>query len=251
MIIKPEQYILDQLTATEKKVINYINEHDTELSNMSIVDIAFNTFTSPATVSRAIRKCGINGFNELRYRLMRPNENKNIVSVNEIMNKSLIEAAQTIERISIKNLLDIINTIIEYKNTKIYVFSRGPTAMVAEEFCFKLELLDYNVTHTDDPKIIEQIAKNADKNNLFIIFSFNGQTKELVTAAKYIDNINAKLIVCCCSDRSILLKYATYYLIAYKSSKIAIKEFEVTSRIPLFILSRIIIDYLVEQKSCL
>lgn len=56
MIIKLEQYILDRLTATEKKIIDYINASDTELSKMSIVDIAFETFTSPSTVSRAIRK---------------------------------------------------------------------------------------------------------------------------------------------------------------------------------------------------
>nr|WP_231040034.1 MurR/RpiR family transcriptional regulator [Pectinatus cerevisiiphilus] len=239
------------MTATEKKIIDYINASDTELSKMSIVDIAFETFTSPSTVSRAIRKCGINGFNELRYLLMKPNDNKNIASVNEIMNKSLVEAAQTIERVSINKLLEIINTIISYKNKKIYVFSRGPTAMVAAEFCFKMELLDYNITHTDDPKIIEQIAKNAVKNNLFIMFSLNGQTRELITAAKLINKVDAKLIICCCYDKSTLLQYADYYLIAYKSKNVSIKEFEVTSRIPLFILSRIIIDYLVEQKNTL
>lgn len=51
---------------------------------MSIVDIAFETYSSPSTVSRAIRKCGINGFNELRYRLTEKEGNAQIQNMGEI-----------------------------------------------------------------------------------------------------------------------------------------------------------------------
>lgn len=91
MIIEITESIAENLTQTEKSIVKYINQNETKLSRMSIVDIAFETFSSPSTVSRAIRKCGINGFNELRYKLMRPNTDRAIVSINEIMNKSLIE----------------------------------------------------------------------------------------------------------------------------------------------------------------
>ena len=36
---------------------------------MSILEVAEQTFSSPATVSRTIKKCGISGFAELRYLL--------------------------------------------------------------------------------------------------------------------------------------------------------------------------------------
>ena len=76
MIIEITESIAENLTQTEKSIVKYINQNETKLSRMSIVDIAFETFSSPSTVSRAIRKCGINGFNELRYKLMRPNTDR-------------------------------------------------------------------------------------------------------------------------------------------------------------------------------
>lgn len=247
MIIEINSEIMDKLSQTERQIVNFINAHEQRLSEMSIVDIAFETFSSPSTVSRAIRKCGINGFNELRYKLTVPNKNKALVSINEIMNKSLIEATYVLERMSLKDVLTIVNAISAAKHKKIYVFSRGLTANVAREFCFKLELLDYNVTETDDPKIMISLTKNLKKDQLVIIFSLNGTTEELLESAKNAHLVGAKVITCCCSDRSPLLAYSTHYLIGYKHAHIAIKEFEVTSRLPLFIISRIIIDYLVEQ----
>lgn len=61
MIIEITESIAENLTQTEKSIVKYINQNETKLSRMSIVDIAFETFSSPSTVSRAIRKCGING----------------------------------------------------------------------------------------------------------------------------------------------------------------------------------------------
>ncbi|MFR5079803.1 MAG: hypothetical protein ACLTDX_18050 [[Clostridium] innocuum] len=37
---------------------------------MSITTIAEKTFTSPATVSRTIQKCGFRGTSELRYKIV-------------------------------------------------------------------------------------------------------------------------------------------------------------------------------------
>ncbi len=249
MIIKLDCAILDNLSKTERQIVQFINEHERDLSHMSIVDIAFETFSSPSTVSRAIRKCGINGFNELRYKLTVPSENKELVSINEIMNKSLIEATEVLQRMSLTNILDIVKEIILAKDKKIYVFSRGLTEQVAREFSLKLELLDYNITETGDPNIMVKLTKSIRQENLIVIFSLNGQTRELVESAQNAYLVGAKVITICCSDKSPLLQYSSKYLIGYKHEKIAIKEFEVTSRLPLFIIARILIDYLVEQEN--
>ena len=76
MIIEINSKIAENLSKTELGVVNYINDNEDKLSELSIVDIAFETFSSPATVSRAIRKCGINGFNELRYKLTAKTEDR-------------------------------------------------------------------------------------------------------------------------------------------------------------------------------
>ena len=51
--------------------------------------------------------------------------------MNEIMNKSLIEATSVIEHMSIPNVLDILHAMKDAK--RILIFSRGPTHLVAQE----------------------------------------------------------------------------------------------------------------------
>lgn len=92
MIIPIDTDIIERLSKTELEIVNFINIHEDTLPEMSIVDIAFETYSSPSSVSRAIRKCGLNGFNELRYRSGNKAKSEEIQSMNELFNKTLIEA---------------------------------------------------------------------------------------------------------------------------------------------------------------
>ncbi len=248
MLIQIDNKMIDSLSKTELSIIQYINENEKALVNMSIVDIAFETFSSPSTVSRAIRKCGINGFNELRYKLKIPQEDKSLTSINEIMRKTLVEASEVLQRISLKNILDVVNEIKNSVNKQIYVFGRGPTEQVVKEFSFRLQLLGYNVLSTEDPAIMVTLSENI-TNQLVILFSLNGKTKELIEVAKNCYLKKSKVIALTCAPDSILLKYASLHLLGYSHKKIAIKNFDVTSRIPLFMISRILVDYLVENSN--
>lgn len=54
MIIELSPKILENLSKTELEIVNFINDNEERLSELSIVDIAFETYSSPSTVSRAI-----------------------------------------------------------------------------------------------------------------------------------------------------------------------------------------------------
>ena len=247
MIINLNENIIKKLTKTEYEIVKFINNNQKILQDLSIVDIAFETFSSPATVSRAIRKCGINGFNELRYKLTSKNENNNVHNIGEIINKSLIEARSSIENISLTNVLKIIENI--KKSSRIYVLSRGLTEYVAKEFSLKLQLLDFNVVFINDPNIMKIKSKSIKKDELIIIFSLNGNTIELVESAQNANLVGAKVITCCCSESAKLIKYSDLYIVGYKHEHISISEYEVSSRLPLYIISRIIIDYMVRYNN--
>ena len=111
MLIELNREIADNLTKTEYEIANFINENAEHLQELSIVDIAFETYSSPSTVSRAIRKCGINGFNELRTRSAKLYEDSgkydDVAGMVDIMNKSLEEIKGLIERLSGTDILNI------------------------------------------------------------------------------------------------------------------------------------------------
>ena len=53
MILPVTSETLASLTRTEREVVQFINQNENRLSQLSIVDIAYETFSSPATVSRS------------------------------------------------------------------------------------------------------------------------------------------------------------------------------------------------------
>jgi DNA-binding MurR/RpiR family transcriptional regulator len=243
LIIKIDHAIYERLTATEKQVINYINTNVDKIATMSIVDVAEETFSSPATVSRTIKKCGIGGFAELRYILSKKNnETSDSGQVNEILEKSLREATNTVEQLAINNVLNAIELI--QKAGRIYILARGLTELVAQEFSFKLQLLGYNAFQISDPNVMKKITCDVKKDELLVIFSLYGKTAELINSAENAVSMGAKVISCCCADETPLKTLSTVYLKGYKYNHVSIKKFEVTSRMPLNVISRILIDYL-------
>lgn len=50
MIIELSPNILENLSKTELEIVNFINDNEERLSELSIVDIAFETYSSPSTV---------------------------------------------------------------------------------------------------------------------------------------------------------------------------------------------------------
>lgn len=242
MLIEINSDIIEGLTKTELSIIKYINNNEDRLPDLSIVTIAFDTYSSPATVSRAIKKCGLNGFNELRYLSSQKSNNNAIMDVGDIMNKSLIECQRVIEQLSIKKVLDIITLLKESR--RIIVLARGMTEYVAKEFTFKLQLLDFNILLINDPNIMRKITKKVKEDECIFIFSLNGETIELLESAKNANFQGAKVVTLCCNESSELLELSNYFLLGYKHEHVAIREYEVISRIALNIISRIIVDYI-------
>ena len=69
MIIQINKTVYQSLSESERCVIDFINQNEAKIPLLSITSIADKTFTSPATVTRAIQKCGFQGITELRYKL--------------------------------------------------------------------------------------------------------------------------------------------------------------------------------------
>jgi len=247
MIIKLNSIILDKLTSTEKKVINYINNNYKNIPNMSIIELANETYTSPATVSRAVKKCQLNGFAELRYKISEEMDNeKNSETMNNVLEKSLKEISNTIDYLSLDDILESVKIIKNSK--KIYVLARGLSELVANEFSLKLQLLSYDAFQISDPNIIISLAQDhLSDDDTLCIFSLYGKTESLIKAAENATSIGCKVISSSCSDNSSLKKLSDIYLQGYKHEHHSIKNFEVSSRLPLNVIARTIIDYLAQS----
>ncbi len=248
MLIKIDQNFHKHLTETEHTVITFLNAHVEDIMRMSITDVAEATYSSPATVSRTIKKCGFSGFAELRYRVARETESAghDSLAVNEIFNKSLLEVTRTIDHLSQEIVLSVVKEL--RTAPRIYLLSRGLSEHVAEEFALKLQLLGCNVFANSDAATMQEITSNAKPHELVVIFTLSGKTPELVSAAENALSRGGRLITITCGPPdSPLAQLAHRTVFGYRHQHVSIRSVDAASRLPLYVISRILIDYLSQE----
>lgn len=245
MLIAVDRSVLDGLSRTEREIVQFINENEDRLHELSIVDIAEETYSSPASVSRAIRKCGVSGFHELRYKLTAAAKQPEICRMGEVVNNSLLEVQRVIDELSVPTVLRIVESIRAAE--RILVLGRGLTEYVAEEFGLKLQLLDHNAIVIRDPNIMRTRTARMRPDELLFIFSLGGKTPELIESAQNAALCGAKIVTCCCDGASPLITLSDHAVVGHREQRQDIAGYEVDSRLPLHLLSRIVVDYLISS----
>ncbi|MBP3435980.1 MAG: MurR/RpiR family transcriptional regulator [Clostridia bacterium] len=243
MLIDVDRAVWERLTRAEQDIIRFINDNEAQLPELSIVDIAMETYTSPASVSRAIRKCGITGFHELRYKTTVVADKPEICQMGEVVNSSLLEVQRLVDRLSVPVVLGIVESIREAD--RILALGLGLSEYVTAEFALKLQLLDHNAVALTDPNLIRTRTKRMKPSELVLIFSLNGRTPELIEAAQNANQCGAKVITCCCDAGSPLLQMSDHVIVGHREHHSEIVGYEVDSRLPLHVISRILVEYLV------
>ncbi len=249
MIIHLEQALYQSLSDTEKSIIHYINQNEEKIPFFSITQIAENTFTSPATVSRTIQKCGFQGISELRYfiseKKLRKKEQNTADSpylLNEVLAKTYRECTNTIDNLNISEIYRAIEYI--KKASRIYIYARGFTALIAEEFQMYLTLMGYHAVIVKDVIWMKHTEKIVTEEDVVFILSIRNTTPELAASAKKARDVGAKVVVCCCKSPTELETYADVKIIAYSELIMQTKGQDVYSRVPLLIVTRTIIEYM-------
>lgn len=240
MLLKCEEG--QSLTATEKIAIDYINDNVNIIANMTISDIAEKAYISTATISRAIRKCGLNNMLDVRYRLVEKELEQKSIVVSEILQNSYTECIQTIERIDPEAILKLVEYIKAAK--KIHILARGVTRLCAQEFEFQLQCQGYNVYTQWDSQVMHRLDELVNSEDLVIVFSINNTTPELKIGAKLAKEKGATVAICCCVEGTELESYADIKIIGKSLPIIPSKALGCTSRIPLSIIGRTVVEYL-------
>lgn len=107
--------------------------------------------------------------------------------------------------------------------------------------------MGYPVIANYDTNMIEEISKNLRRHALVFIFSMSGTTSELVTAAEHASSLGAHIVTCTCVAGTPLDKIAHHSLIGY-AHRYQLKRVDLASRMPLFTMTRIIVDYILMKK---
>lgn len=195
-------------TPTEKEIAAQILDNPSLVENLSIHDLAKKTFASPSTIVRMCHHTGYSGYKEFRKavisELVLREQNKKIEQRELGHSNSLEDIVETITYKNImsledtKNLVDLEvmrQCISLIQNARIvYMFGMGASLCAAKDAYLKFLRLNKLCFVNEDwhSQLIQ--ARNATKDDLGIVFSYSGNTVEVVECMKALKQNHTPII---------------------------------------------------------
>ncbi|GGL56550.1 MurR/RpiR family transcriptional regulator [Sporolactobacillus putidus] len=243
--IKENEHLLSN---SESYLVDYIKDHLDHISQLSIVQLSLEASVSTATIVRAMQKLGYGGFTSFKIRLKDENAENSKFSNVEIADHKIKEAifknerevTQTIKMLDSGTIEDAVQKI--FYADKLMLFARGLSELIAKEMTIKFQLLGkYSEMH-NDPNIIRTISNRIGAQSLVIFISLNGNTEELVQAAKNCKANGVSTMTLTTNRQSPLSDLSEINFVGYKSKISYFPDYEVRSRLPIQVIARILLD---------
>lgn len=242
-----DKNIYDSLSNTEKNVVDYLENNQDKIETLSITSIANKTFTSVATVSRAIRKLGFDGgITELRYHITNTNIDKtdNMVkssSMSDILMKSYRECVLTIDNMSITDILQIVDYIKGAR--RIFIFALGSSSLISSEFRDQLLYLGFNSILINDEVVMARSRFQLKADDLAIFVTASNTSPKLYQMAKSCHTSKTKIVTLTCKDNTNIGSISDVVVLGHTEPVVDCNIMTTTSRIPLMIILRTIVEY--------
>lgn len=239
---------MEKLSESEQYLWNYIERNILAIPNYSIVKLSESANVSTATIVRTLKKKGYEGFTAFKHHLKEKDNhavNSSVLDkadegIRAAILKNEREVTRTINMLEIGHFEDAIQKIKAAR--RILIFARGFSEMIAQEMMVKFQLAGkYCEMHTD-PEIIKSMSSRLQKDHVVIFVSLNGETKELVIAAKNCCASEVGTILLTANKHSSIMPYIEIPFIGFKSEGSFFPDYEVRSRLPLSIMARILLD---------
>ena len=231
---------LDSLRNSEKKVAKCVLAEPGAVVNSSITELAEKAGTSEPTVIRFCRKLGLGGYMELRLNLARDLPSSQVLFENVSDADSLAEIAGKIinaHREALSNTLnkldlDDLEAAVKALRTarRIEFYGLGGSAIVARDAHHKFFRLGIPCVAYDDPHMQVMSAALLGPEDVVVVISHTGSTKDIIDSAKVARKAGAKIIGILGSENAPLSKICDIALSVF-SKEAALRLAPMTSRL--------------------
>jgi len=201
-------------TRQERAIIDYIRSNPIkEMIMLSITEFSEKVNVGDATMLRFCRKLGLKGYSEFRFLLSQTISNGDTDHDDDAartLDNMVLALKSTYDLIDYNEIKKAAKLILQAKN--IYAFGSGNSGQAALEFRNKVLRLGINVINYLDSHFQVISTSLMDKNDVLVLFSVSGQTKDMINLAKMAKKEGVSLIIVTNYLKSPLAKYATALL---------------------------------------
>jgi DNA-binding MurR/RpiR family transcriptional regulator len=195
------------LSGNQRKVADFLLQHDREIPFLSVVDIEQQTGASKATVVRLAQRLGMSGFLELRNRLSEgvqsairgserfpltvPSDNEETLT--SVARQDVRNINQTISHLDPKVFHEVAEMILAASHT--YTAGLGISALMAQVLSYSLNQVAVHATPFERgyETFIEQ-APFLTPDDLLVIFSFPPYSQETIDLARVASDMKTPVV---------------------------------------------------------
>ena len=219
----------NQFTKAEKKVADFILTNPKEVLFMSITDLAEACEVGDTTVFRFCKTMDLKGYQEfkmvLSLSLNDGQEEMNTYTGNNIsINDSFAEVAKKVLNTNINALTETYSLIKEedvdkainmlHEARMIYFFGVGASMLTAMKAMNKFLRIENKVFCIPDSHMQAMVASTMTSEDVAVLFSYSGATKDTIHVAKLAKKAGARVICITRFVKSPLSSYADITLLS-------------------------------------
>lgn len=198
-----------KFTKSEKKVADFVLHSPKKVLQLTITDLANICNVGDTTVFRFCRSLKTNGYQDFRLSLALTlnstqtfdiKDNKQVIDANNIIEVSnrIVNTYQsavidTFKLLDYDKINEAVNLLLNARN--IYFFGLGGSGITAFEAQNKFLKIMSNVFYTVDKHMQLMTAALLSKEDVAVIFTNSGVTKDIIEISKSANKSGAKLIL--------------------------------------------------------
>ena len=193
-----------QLTATERKVADYVLSQHAQVQFMSITQLADECGTAEATISRFCRSLKLKGFNAFKIELARhsvPNAVKHQTHsidtpagrCQEVGRQATDAVNQTIELVQPKQVQQAVELIEQAP--RVLCMGSGGSMILAEECAHMFSTVTGKFCSISDSHLQISAAATLEKGSIILLFSYSGATTNGLQVLELAKNRGIKTIL--------------------------------------------------------
>ena len=219
--------VYNQFTRVEKKVADYIMEHPGEVIFMSITELSDACGVGETSVFRFCRTMGMGGYQEFKMRFslsMQTDVGKEDVLTGAItpwddLNALVQKVLQTEQRALSETaaLLDVkeLDRAVDYLSQarRIIFFGVGASFTAALKTSHKFLRIEPKVNCVNDAHTQEMLAATMSAEDVAVVFSYSGSTKDTNAVAELAKKNGAKVVAITRFQKSPLTEFTDVILL--------------------------------------
>ena len=173
-----------QLTATERKVADYVLAQHAQVQFMSITQLAEACGIAEATISRFCRNLKLKGFNAFKIELARhsasaskPQEQSadslvgRSLEVGRLANDAVYQTIELVEPEQVKKAVSFFED-----TSRVLCFGSGGSMLMAQEFAHLFSTVTNKFTAIADSHMQMSAAATMNREDVIVLFSYSGAT---------------------------------------------------------------------------